>query len=122
MKEGQCEHVHLLLVFSSPAQGCIRALQPRELESAQQGDDVEVQTSWIAVANVSFADMLCSVDKAKESPRRARAARPASTSAALRVPCDDSEALTPHSLAKPELMVLKLCSVYVSSWPLESML
>ncbi len=33
---------------------------------------MEMQSSWISVANVSFADMLCSVDKHRDSPRNHR--------------------------------------------------
>lgn len=51
-------------------QGTIKAMQPLQIPE----DDVimEMQSSWISVANVSFADMLCSVDKRRDSPRNHR--------------------------------------------------
>jgi len=57
--------------FCCHGQGSIKALQPLQIPS--DDDLVEVQSSWISVANVSFADMLCSVDKHnRDSPRNRR--------------------------------------------------
>ncbi|CAL8462624.1 g2157 [Coccomyxa elongata] len=50
--------------------GSIRALQPLQIPS--EDDVMEMHSSWIAVANVSFADMLCSVDTHRDSPRNRR--------------------------------------------------
>ena len=51
-------------------QGTIKAMQP--LQIPENDVIMEMQSSWISVANVSFADMLCSVDKRRDSPRNHR--------------------------------------------------
>ncbi|BDA46494.1 hypothetical protein COCOBI_08-5870 [Coccomyxa sp. Obi] len=78
--KGQAEHVRGKLAAAAcesgvklPAvspKGSIKALQPLQIPS--EDDVMEMHSSWIAVANVSFADMLCSVDTHRDSPRNRR--------------------------------------------------
>lgn len=76
------------------AQGSIRALQPLQIPS--EDDVMEMHSSWIAVANVSFADMLCSVDTHRDSPRNRRGG-PSRTSEAASC-SGESTTFTPWSL------------------------
>lgn len=80
-------------------QGYIKAVQTEQASSSSSGR-MDVQTSWVSVANVSFADMLHAVEQ-KSLPERREPAQIAPAAPASELSARLT--LAPPDMKMPEL-------------------